>query len=67
MQRGALGTASPVAALSGTSPAEVLTPRMHRRELSSNMQGFNPPLDEYPPPKEGEPALHRAARIGDCA
>jgi ankyrin repeat protein len=31
------------------------------------MQGFNPPLHEYPPPKEGEPALHRAARIGDCA
>ncbi len=31
------------------------------------MQGFNPPLNEYPPPKEGEPALHRAARIGDCA
>lgn len=30
------------------------------------MLGFNPPLDEYPPPKEDEPALHRAARIGDC-
>lgn len=30
------------------------------------MRGFNPPLDEYPPPKEDEPALHRAARIGDC-
>lgn len=31
------------------------------------MQGFNPPLNEYPPPREGEPALHRAARMGDCA
>ncbi len=31
------------------------------------MQGFNPPVHEYPPPKEGEPALHRAARTGDCA
>ncbi|MBX3385047.1 MAG: ankyrin repeat domain-containing protein [Phycisphaeraceae bacterium] len=27
---------------------------------------INPPLNEYPPPKEGEPPLHRAARVGDC-
>lgn len=29
------------------------------------MQSFNPPLDQYPPAKEGEPPLHRAARTGD--
>lgn len=36
-------------------------------DLSFGMQGFNPPFNELPPPKEGEPPLHRAARLGDCA
>lgn len=31
------------------------------------MLNFDPPRDEHPTPKEGEPALHRAARIGDIA
>lgn len=31
------------------------------------MLGFNPPLNEYPSSKGGEPPLHRAARTGDCA
>ena len=29
------------------------------------MDGWTAPNQEYPPPKSGEPALHRAARIGD--
>lgn len=31
------------------------------------MLGFDPPLNDFPPPKEGEPPLHRAARVGDVA
>ncbi|MEK6701436.1 MAG: ankyrin repeat domain-containing protein [Planctomycetota bacterium] len=31
------------------------------------MDAWIPPNSEYPPPKPGEPALHRAARVGDAA
>jgi ankyrin repeat protein len=29
------------------------------------MEAWTPPNSKYPPPKVGEPALHRAARLGD--
>src|SRR5689334_8491049 len=31
------------------------------------MEEWTPPNTKYPPPKEGEPPLHRAARVGDHA
>jgi ankyrin repeat protein len=35
--------------------------------VESDMESFEPPNKEYPPPKPGEPPLHRAAREGDHA
>jgi ankyrin repeat protein len=35
--------------------------------LPWRMESFEPPNNEYPPPKAGEPPLHRAAREGDHA
>lgn len=35
--------------------------------VESGMETFDPPNKEYPPPKAGEPPLHRAAREGDHA
>ncbi len=29
------------------------------------MSDWSPPNEAYPPPKKGEPPLHRAARVGD--
>jgi ankyrin repeat protein len=31
------------------------------------METWTPPNPEYPPPKPGEPAIHRAARLGDAS
>ncbi len=49
-----------------TSGRGILTPAIHAGVLQMS-DSWIPPNPKYPPPKQGEPPLHRAARIGDHA